>query len=211
MELNISNIYTRIIADCQNNAASMACTLVGHKIYNFSAGDAQDYIEMDPEYGTIFKSGVAQMTNDYVMKHYGGASDESISGFLAVSGDYIYLAASEASDAVDVHDVVITKIDIDGVDNIINTADDLSTVWNKHYGGWSDDWSAAITVSGNDVYFTACQYSDKTGGALEPDLAVVKLDASNGTTEKTPIILLYLEIIFTLHHIRPPQEMPTLL
>ncbi len=64
-ESGVENIADRVISDCHDDSTSMACTLLGHKVYNFNQEDESDFNEIDPELGTIFRNGSAKLVNDY--------------------------------------------------------------------------------------------------------------------------------------------------
>jgi len=168
MDLGVSNLYNRAMADCQADSASMACTLVGHKLYHFNQEDEADFAEMDSEYGTIFKNSNARLTNDYWIKRYGGAGDDQGQS-IVVSGNYIYVAGYEASDTAGNYDVFVMKL---------NKSDGTS-VWKKHYGGVSSDKGTLLAVSGDYIYATGYEQSDTAG--LD-DVFVMKLNESDGSS-----------------------------
>lgn len=179
MDLGISNIYDRVITDCQADSASMACTLIGHKVYQFNADDENDFIEMDPDYGTIFNNSKIQLTNDYWLLQYGGIYDDGQyldTGWRNIvvpsaDGNYLYVAGAENSVGGNNWQNTCTAAYVMKT-NISNG----SVVWKKHYGCAT---AAAMTVSGNYIYIAGDFWY---GPPRSGEAFIAKLDdTQNGT------------------------------
>ena len=165
MELGISNIGDRVVTACSADSTSMACKLLGHKIYHFTHDDQFDFTEMESEYGTVFKNSNAQLVNDYWMKHYGGASIDYVHS-IAVSGNYAYITGYKTNIGGDV-DILVMKLN----------ATDGTSVWTKHYGGVYMDYGRSIAISGDYIYITGYEASN-IGGNI--DAFAMKLNTSDG-------------------------------
>ncbi|HSA05905.1 MAG TPA: hypothetical protein P5556_01855 [Candidatus Gastranaerophilales bacterium] len=95
---------------------------------------------------------------------YGGIGYEA-GRSIAVSGNYLFIAGEESSDADGGgSDIFVMKV-------VKNTGEIL---WKKQFGGSKDEKAFAIAVLGSNIYVTGHEASASAGGGY--DVPVIKLD-----------------------------------
>lgn len=162
MNLAVANIADRVISDCHDDSTSMACTLLGHKVYNFNAEDESDFNEMNAEFGTIFRNGNAQLVKDYWANQYGLSSLDTIRD-IVISGSYMYITGTVGG-----YDPMFMKVNIS----------DGTVVWKKVYAaGWASTFR--LVLGNNAIYAVGLERF--TSGYTDNNILVMKINQSDGS------------------------------
>lgn len=162
MNLAVENIADRVIDDCRADSTSMACTLLGHKVYNFNQEDEYEFDEMNAEFGTIFRNGNAQLVKDTWANQYGLWTLETARD-IVISGNYAYITGTGGG-----YNPLFMKVNIS----------DGTVVWKKVFGtGWA---SCFRLVLGNNAIY-AVGNEKFTSGYTNTNILVMKINQSDGS------------------------------
>jgi uncharacterized delta-60 repeat protein len=136
--------------------------IVAGETYSFGVGGSDFYIIKLDAYG-----------NKIWEKTYGGSSDDYAYSIQQTSDGGYIVAGDTSSFGAGYYDFYIIKLDAYG-----------NKIWEKTYGGSSDDWASSIQQTRDGGYIVAGGTS--SFGAGYYDFYIIKLDASgNKVWEKT--------------------------